>query len=122
MAENKNHPVSNEDLSGMMDFVPNDDLHRNIAEALAIIFSFGQIDGAHHKAWVLDQVVRKLTEDHYEDFVNSHNFGDLDISNPELLAQYRKIGEGDYYEGDFTEDEISLVENNYYEWDEGIAP
>jgi hypothetical protein len=30
------------------------------ALALDYIFAYGQVDGAHHKAWVLDQVVRIL--------------------------------------------------------------
>lgn len=32
-----------------------------IAAALAVIASYGGIDGAHHKQWVLDQAVRCLT-------------------------------------------------------------
>lgn len=31
--------------------------------ALNIIYRFGTIDGAHHKQWVLDQVVRLLLDD-----------------------------------------------------------
>jgi hypothetical protein len=40
-----------------------------IAEALDIIHRYGVIDGAHHKQWVLDQVVRALTGDGYADWV-----------------------------------------------------
>ena len=29
----------------------------------------GQFDGAHHKTWVIDQVVRAATGDHYERWV-----------------------------------------------------
>ncbi len=32
-----------------------------IAKALAVAVSFGGIDGAHHKDWVIDQMVRALT-------------------------------------------------------------
>lgn len=31
-----------------------------IAKALSIAFQYGQIDGDHHKAWVIDQMVRAL--------------------------------------------------------------
>ena len=34
----------------------------NIQEALDIITQYGGIDGAHHKQWVLDQIVRTLTK------------------------------------------------------------
>lgn len=37
-----------------------------IAKALEIALSYGQTDGAHHKAWVIDQIVRALTGDNYE--------------------------------------------------------
>ena len=31
-------------------------------KALAVALECGQIDGAHHKAWVIDQMVRALTQ------------------------------------------------------------
>lgn len=37
--------------------------------ALAMILLYGGIDGAHHKDWVLDQVVRMLTGTGYEKWV-----------------------------------------------------
>jgi len=40
-----------------------------IEEALELIVRFGGIDGSHHKDWVIDQVVRILTGDNYEQFV-----------------------------------------------------
>ncbi len=41
-------------------------------EALDLIDNYGGIDGDHHKQWVLDQVVRKLTggEEEYKTWVN----------------------------------------------------
>ena len=39
-----------------------------IAKALKVIEEYGGIDGAHHKQWVLDQVVRALTQ---ADFASS---------------------------------------------------
>jgi hypothetical protein len=40
-----------------------------IEEALTIAIRYGGFDGAHHKAWVIDQMVRALTGDDYEEFV-----------------------------------------------------
>lgn len=37
--------------------------------ALQIADDFGGIDGDHHKAWVIDQMVRALTGDNYDAFV-----------------------------------------------------
>lgn len=37
-----------------------------VTEALSFAEQFGQTDGAHHKQWVIDQMVRKLTGTHYE--------------------------------------------------------
>lgn len=32
--------------------------------------TYGQIDGSHHKNWVIDQMVRTMLGDNYETFVN----------------------------------------------------
>lgn len=34
-------------------------------EALDIAMRYGQTDGAHHKAWVIDQMVRALLGERY---------------------------------------------------------
>jgi hypothetical protein len=44
--------------------------HTKIAMALDVIFKYGQIEGDHHRAWVIDQVVRELTGNHYKDFID----------------------------------------------------
>lgn len=40
-----------------------------LQKALDIILQYGGIDGEHHKTWVIDQVVRILTGDKYEEWV-----------------------------------------------------
>ena len=40
-----------------------------VQAALEIAFRFGGIDGEHHKAWVIDQMVRALTGDGYVEWV-----------------------------------------------------
>ena len=37
--------------------------------ALDVAFQYGQIDGDHHKAWVIDQMVREITGDAYSDWI-----------------------------------------------------
>ena len=46
----------------------------NVCDALDIAFEYGQFDGAHHKMWVIDQMVRALceTEEDYQDFVEKY--------------------------------------------------
>lgn len=63
-----------------------------IDEAVDLILDCAQIDGAHHKTWVLDQVLRILVGDQYDSYIKD-------------------------YCGDDPEDE-----DNYYDWDTGIAP
>jgi predicted alpha/beta-fold hydrolase len=37
-----------------------------IDEAVALAVRYGGIDGAHHKTWVIDQMVRVLAGDEYQ--------------------------------------------------------
>lgn len=47
-----------------------------IAAALCIANQYGGIDGAHHKTWVIDQMVRALTGEDYAKWVAEHNAGE----------------------------------------------
>jgi hypothetical protein len=47
-----------------------------IKGALGVILQYGQIDGDHHKAWVIDQTVRALTGDGYAAWIQAANFGE----------------------------------------------
>jgi hypothetical protein len=49
-----------------------------IAAALEIIYSYGQIEGDHHKTWVIDQVTRCLTGDQYDTWVAEYKTEDGD--------------------------------------------
>lgn len=46
-----------------------------IRRALCIIARYGGIDGSHHKQWVLDQVVRQLTDD-YHGWITAYEAGE----------------------------------------------
>lgn len=41
--------------------------------AVEVISSFGSIDGAHHKQWVIDQALRHLLGDEYAEWVANRN-------------------------------------------------
>ena len=47
-----------------------------ISRALELIVSYGGIDGAHHKDWVLDQVARVLAGDDYDRMVAEAKAGE----------------------------------------------
>jgi hypothetical protein len=40
------------------------------------LLSYGQIDGDHHKAWVIDQIARLILEDEYDDWVLEYQDGE----------------------------------------------
>jgi hypothetical protein len=44
--------------------------------ALELIASYGQDDGGHHKAWVIDQVARILTGDGYDAWIAAYQAGE----------------------------------------------
>lgn len=43
-----------------------------INQGLHILLRFGQIDGDHHKAWAIDQAVRFLAGDRYDQLIKDH--------------------------------------------------
>ena len=47
-----------------------------IADALNIAEFYGSCDGAHHKTWVIDQMVRALTGDGYAEWVRKRKAGE----------------------------------------------
>ena len=49
---------------------------KSVEKALDIALQFGQVDGGHHKAWVIDQIVQKLTGKGYKAWVAKHNKGE----------------------------------------------
>lgn len=63
-----------------------------IENALEVAFNYGQSDGTHHKMWVIDQMVRIL------------------CGNEEEYNKWVKM----YQEPN--------IDNDYYEWETGIAP
>jgi len=68
------------------------ELSYKITEALNFAFQYGSFDGSHHKMWCIDQMVRILAGDHYDEWVKN-------------------------YEMPLSEDE-----DDRYEWDVGTPP
>lgn len=48
---------------------PLEQAKQRILSALEIAMTYGGVDGAHHNAWVIDQMVRALSGPEYPDFV-----------------------------------------------------
>lgn len=82
--------------------------------ALHWIYMYGQIDGGHHKQWVLDQVVQILNGSEVivieAKWDSGHKEDRFRIEPSEKYHKWVKE-----YEYDEEEDE-------YYEYDAGIAP
>lgn len=53
-------------------------MEERIKKALKYAWSYGQIDGCHHKMWVIDQMVRALLEDEYKEWVKRYETPDGD--------------------------------------------
>ncbi len=51
------------------------DAHK-IDAALELAFRYGGIDGGHHKMWVIDQMIRILAGDAYEERVKAECAGE----------------------------------------------
>lgn len=73
------------------------DLRKNIAKALDVAVRYGSTDGAHHKAWVIDQMVRALC---------GSKQGENTVAYLGLVEDAKNGEDGP----------------DTYPWDEGIAP
>ncbi len=73
-----------------------------ITEAINVAYTYGQVDGSHHKAWVIDQMVRALLGDAYDEWIYAYKKTDDD--------------------GNLTDPEDEDEDEDIYDWDEGIAP
>jgi hypothetical protein len=51
-------------------------LQQRITKAIGIAVRYGGTDGAHHKAWAIDQMVRTLAADGYEALVREACVGE----------------------------------------------
>lgn len=56
-------------------YIPPTDLLARANETVQLVTEYGGVDGAHHKQWVLDQVMRSMLADKYEAWVAWYNDG-----------------------------------------------
>ena len=82
--------------------------------ALKFAFEYGAVDGGHHKMWVIDQMVRALTDCSME----KRTAVDCTGKSYEYEAQ----GESEEYKQFVANHSIGEDGPNTYDWDEGIAP
>lgn len=85
-----------------------------IEHAISLAVRYGGIDGDHHKAWVIDQMVRALT-------------GCPTVSRRAIdflgkAYEYQALGESEAYENLVREACAGEDGPNTYEWNMGIAP
>lgn len=107
--------VKQEDTEEFKDYTPSD-------WAMYFISCYGQIDGAHHKAWVLDQVARILKGTQVEikraswsDGYSEYRISTVDESSDEYNKWVIEM------KGELQSDEDEEPEYEY-DYDEGIAP
>ena len=85
-----------------------------VRQALALASQYGGIDGEHHKAWVIDQIVRVLTD------CPTIKKQLLDCNKRPYTADV--LGESEEYKKFVQEQKAGEDGPETYEWDEGIAP
>ena len=62
-----------EGLLSWMKSAMAEEWERKCLPAIGIAARYGMIDGAHHKQWVIDQMVRALLAEKYVDWVAAQN-------------------------------------------------
>lgn len=89
-----------------------------IEKAIEYAHRYGQIDGAHHKQWVIDQMVRALLECPIQEETAESNGKEYKYTYQGESFKYKKMIK-DY---EYLSDEGKYEEEKIYEWDIGIAP
>jgi len=65
-----------EDIKGGVDMKNNITDKEKIHEAIDIAIRYGQIEGDHHRIWVIDQMVRALAGSEYDSVIAGANEGE----------------------------------------------
>jgi len=85
-----------------------------IEEALTIALQWSQFDGAHHKAWAIDQIVRTLT--------GCSEVAKQGVDHRGNPYTYPALGDSEEYVEFITKCKAGEDGPETYSWDEGIAP
>lgn len=86
----------------------------SVEQALEIAFKSGGSDGEHHKMWVIDQMVRALT--------NCPMVPETATDIQGTVYHYERLGESDEYLAWVAARKGGVFGPDTYEWLEGIAP
>lgn len=89
-------------------------LDQEVTEALDIINRYGGIDGAHHKQWCLDQVVRILTR--------CPKVTRTTLDHKGRPYNYETLSESREYQDWVAAHEEGEDGPHTYPWDKGVAP
>jgi len=89
-------------------------MNKQIKKALDIAIEYGDIDGDHHKRWVIDQMVRALT--------NCPMLKEEALDCNRVKFTYEYQGESEEYKKLVADACAGEDGPDTYEWDEGIAP
>jgi hypothetical protein len=89
-------------------------MEERVKAALAVAEGCGGVDGAHLKAWVIDQMVRALT--------GCPMVTDRAIDGHGKPYEYERQGESDEYRAWVAAHNDGDDGPDTYEWDTGIAP
>jgi hypothetical protein len=96
------------------------DLADPVQRALAFAVRHGQTDGDHHKAWVIDQIVRALTRCPVEKQVNP--YGSTPDGKGFMAIEVDGQGESDEYRAIVAYARAGEDSPETYDWDCGVAP
>jgi hypothetical protein len=89
-------------------------MDQRISDALDIAVRYGGIDGDHHKAWVIDQMVRCLT--------GCPKIPTEAVDSKGQRFTYERLGESDEYSALVKEACEGDDGPTTYSWSEGVAP
>ena len=89
-------------------------LYVRIEKALRFAMNYGGADGAHHKMWVIDQMVRALT--------GCSVVEDTAVDCNGKRYRYERQGESDEYRKWVVERKDGDEGPDTYSWDEGMYP
>ena len=85
-----------------------------VEKAIELGFEYGSIDGGHHKMWVIDQMIRILTD------CPTVTRKATDVNQKEY--EYQALAESDKYRELLAAFRAGEDGPETYSWDEGIAP
>ena len=63
-------------VENLKKFLKDANPENKVEKAINMVLEYGQYDGGHHKQWTLDQVLRILADDGYEELIKEYRDGE----------------------------------------------